>query len=208
MGKKKEKKPKRGAYGWDAEDRDEALEAEGLKRTDIDSAQLELVDRDSSTPYIETYDEDTGELEGAIYLKDGNKSGLAAQVKIIENVKVEQDHDATPESIAYNGKLDVVNPSTVDRLWDIDITLKNIGTTTLKSDTIKIQELGITDDDNTDSREFKIKGDAENLLLVKEYINTLPDADNVLNLNDLDNDLSRLAGKTGAAEELEEEEEE
>ena len=54
--KKKEKK----AYGWDEEDRDEALEAEGLKRTDIDSAKLELVDRDSSTPYIETYDEETG----------------------------------------------------------------------------------------------------------------------------------------------------
>ncbi len=205
--KKKEKKPKKG-YGWDEEDRDEALEAEGLKRTDIDSADLQLVDRDSSTPYIETYDEDTGELEGAIYLKDGSRSGKAALVKIIEEVKVEQDHDATPGSIGFSGKLDVVNPSTEDRLWDIDIVLKNIKATNLKSDSIKIQELGITEDDNTDSREFNIKGEAKNLLLIKEYINTLPNADNILNLNDLESDLDKLAEKTGAAKELETEEEE
>lgn len=205
MGKKK--KDKKG-YGWDEEDRDEALEAEGLKRTDIDSADLELVDRDSSTPYIETYDEDTGELEGAIYLKDGSRSGKAALVKIIEEVKVEQDHEANPESIAFNGKLDVINPSTVDRLWDIDIVLKNIKATNLKSGSIKIQELGITEDDNTDSREFNIKGEAKNLLLIKEYINTLAEADDILNLNDLEADIDKLAEKTGAAKELETEEEE
>ena len=205
MGKKK--KDKKG-YGWDEEDRDEALEAEGLKRTDIDSADLELVDRDSSTPYIETYDEDTGELEGAIYLKDGSRSGKAALVKIIEEVKVEQDHDANPDSIAFNGKLDVINPSTADRLWDIDIVLKNIKATNLKSDSIKIQELGITEDDNTDSREFNIKGKAKNLLLIKEYINTLAEADDILNLNDLEADIDQLAEKTGVAKELEEEEEE
>ena len=104
------KKKEKAAYGWDEEDKDEALRAEGLKRTQMDDNRVELVDRDTSTPYIETYDEETGELEGAIYLKNGNRTGLLAQVKIIEEVKVEQDHDATPESIGFSGKLDVVNP--------------------------------------------------------------------------------------------------
>ncbi|MFX1239081.1 MAG: hypothetical protein ACFE8P_15345, partial [Promethearchaeota archaeon] len=202
------KKKEKAAYGWDEEDKDEALRAEGLKRTQMDDNRVELVDRDTSTPYIETYDEETGELEGAIYLKNGNRTGLLAQVKIIEEVKVKQDHDANPESLAFSGKLDVVNPSTVDRLWDIDITLKNIKTTNLKSDTIKIQELGITDDDNVDSREFKITGEAKNLLLIKEYINTLPDGDSILNLNDIKRDLLTLKEKSSVAEDLPEEEEE
>jgi hypothetical protein len=197
MARKKEKPS--GGMGFDAEEKQEALEAEGLKRKDIDKGEVELVDRDTKTPYIETYDKKTGEIEGAIYLKDGSRTGLTAQVKIIEDVKVEQDHDAATQSIEFNGKLDVVNPSKVDRLWDIDITLKNIDSTNLKSDAIKIQELGITDKDNTDSREFKISGEAKNLLLVKEYINTLPDGDSVLNRNDIDSNLINLKDKTSSS---------
>ncbi|MFX1258609.1 MAG: hypothetical protein ACFFAN_12160, partial [Promethearchaeota archaeon] len=204
--KKKEKKPK--GYGWDEEDKDEALRAEGLKRTEMDENRVELVDRDTSTPYIETYDEETGAEEGAIYLKDRDRTGLLAQVKIIEQVDVKQDHDANLESLGFSGKLNIENPSTIDRLWDIDITLKNIQSTNLKSDTIKIQELGVTEDDNIDSRDFKISGEAKNLLLVKEYINTLPDADNILNLNDIESSLMDLKEKTATAEELPEPEDE
>jgi len=220
MARKKEEKKKKAEkkrdYGWDEEDREEALEAEGLKRTQMDVGKAELVDRDTSTPYIETYDEDTGELEGLILLKDGNREGLLAVVRIAEEVNVEQDHEANIGSLGFSGKLNVENPSKKDRLWDIDITLKNIQSTNLKSAEISIQELGITDNDNIDSREFQISGEAKSLLLVREYINTLPDADNILNVNDIETDLMKLKDKTAKAgklpekkvEEKEEEEEE
>ncbi|MBN1802401.1 MAG: hypothetical protein JW891_12895 [Candidatus Lokiarchaeota archaeon] len=189
--------------GWDAEDQDEALEAEGMKSIDMDEGYVELIDKDTSTPFIETYDEDTGELEGKILLKDGNRRGKLALVKIIEDVKVKQDHEANIESIGFAGKLNVENPSKVDRIWDIDITLKNIGETNLKSDQIQIRELGTDDDNNVDSRDFKIAGEAKNLLLVKEYVNTLPDADNILNIKDIESHLLTLESKKSATETIE-----
>ena len=208
MARKKKEKKVSGGTGFGAEEREEALEAEGLRRTDMDDGRVELVDRNTKTEYIETYDEDTGKLEGAIYLKDGDRTGLLALVKIIEEVDVEQDHDANLGSIGFSGKLNVENPSKTDRLWDIDISLKNIESTNLKSSEIKIQELGITEGDNVDSRDFKISGEAKNLLLVKEYINTLPDADNILNINDLENHIVQLKDQSAKAEELPESEEE
>ncbi|MFX1276694.1 MAG: hypothetical protein ACFFBP_09670 [Promethearchaeota archaeon] len=194
--------------GWDDEDKDEALEAEGLKSIDMDKGYVELVDRDTSTPYIETYDEKTGEVEGKILLKNGNRRGKLALVKIIEQVDVKQDHEANIDSIGFSGKLNVENPSTVDRIWDIDITLKNTSETNLKSDQIKIRELGTDKDNNVDSREFKITGEAKNLLLVKEYINTLSNAEDVLNIHDIERDLLKLQDHTASTTTIEEEEEE
>ncbi|MBD3197393.1 MAG: hypothetical protein GF317_20220 [Candidatus Lokiarchaeota archaeon] len=189
---KKKKKKEQSTMGWDEEDSEEALEAEGLKRTEMDEGRVELIDKDSSTPVIETYDEDTGELEGSILLKDGNREGLLALVKIIEEVSVEQDHDAEIDSINFLGKLNVENPSKEDRLWDIDLTLNNIGNTNLESEEIKIVELGTEEDNNTDSRDFELTGDIKNLLLIKEYINTLPDADDILNIRDIEKDIDRI----------------
>ncbi|MFX1238913.1 MAG: hypothetical protein ACFFAS_04355 [Promethearchaeota archaeon] len=191
------------SMGWDAEDADEALEAEDMKSIDMDEGYVELIDRDTSTPFIETYDEDTGELEGKILLKDGNRRGKLALVKIIEEVKVVQDHEANIDSIGFAGKLNVENPSKVDRIWDIDITLKNIGDTDLKSDQIKIRELGVDEDNNIDSRDFKISGKAKNLLLIKEYINTLPDAKNILNIKDIESHLLTLEDKKSTTETIE-----
>ncbi|MCK4778932.1 MAG: hypothetical protein KAT57_02030, partial [Candidatus Lokiarchaeota archaeon] len=79
--------------GYDATEAEEEIIAEALKRKDMDTGLVELIDRDTSTPVIETYDGDTGELEGSIVLKNGNREGLLALVKIIETVDVEQDHD-------------------------------------------------------------------------------------------------------------------
>ncbi|MHA2089205.1 MAG: hypothetical protein ACW972_13065, partial [Promethearchaeota archaeon] len=102
MGKKDKKKVKRPTrMGYDASEADEELVAEGLKRTEMDEGKVKLVDRDTSTPVIETYDEDTGQLEGSILLKDRNREGLLALVKIIEDVEVKQDHDANVESFSF-----------------------------------------------------------------------------------------------------------
>ncbi|TXT62401.1 MAG: hypothetical protein BAJALOKI1v1_950004 [Promethearchaeota archaeon] len=189
---KQKKEKKRAPMGWDAEDSEERLEAEGLKRTEMDVGRVELVDTDKSTPVIETYDEDTGELEGSIALKNGNREGLLALVKIIEEVDVEQDHDVNIESIDFKGMLNVENPSKKDRIWDIDLVLKDIGATDLETEEIKIIELGTDDKNNVDSREFQLSGKPKNLLVVKEYINSLPDADSILNRRDIERDLERI----------------
>ncbi|MHA1782952.1 MAG: hypothetical protein ACTSUL_05925, partial [Promethearchaeota archaeon] len=165
MARKKDKKKKEvSRMGWGAEEVEEAKIAEGLKRSDLDVGKVEIVDRDLTTPVIETYDADTGELEGAILLKDGNREGLLGLVKIIEDVNVELDHDSNIESLNFKGKLNVENPSKKDRLWDIDIELKNIEKTNLKSEIIKIRELGTEDDDNVESQAFAIKEEVPNLL--------------------------------------------
>lgn len=203
MGKKDKKKTttktKTTKTGWDDTEADEEIIANALKRKDMDTGLVELIDRDSSTPVIETYDEDTGKLEGSILLKDGNREGLLALVKIIEGVDVKQDHGANIESFDFNGKLNIENPSSVDRLWDIDISLENIGSTDLKSKDISIRELGTSSPDNIDTREFQIKKGVKNLLLAKEFICTLPNADEVLNINDLESELLKLKDKTKKA---------
>jgi hypothetical protein len=193
--KKKEKKPSR--MGWDESEAGEELVAEGLKRTEMDEGKVKLVDRDTSTPVIETYDEDTGQLEGSILLKNRNREGLLALVKIIEDVEVKQDHDANVESFSFGGKISIENPSKTDRLWDIDVSLDNIGSTNLKSKDISIRELGSEYPENVETREFELKKDVQNLFLVKEFISTLTEADQVLNINDIERELLQLKEKSG-----------
>ena len=192
---KKDKKKK--STRWDKTEADEELVADALKRTDMDKGKVTLVDRDSGTPVIETYDEDTGKLEGSILLKNGNREGLLTLVKIIEDVEVKQDHDANVESFSFGGKISIENPSNTDRLWDIDLSLENIGSTNLKSKDISIRELGTESPDNVETREFELKKDVQNLFLVKEFINTLTEADEVLNINDIEKELLKLKDKSG-----------
>ena len=195
--KKKVKKPSR--TGWDKSEAGEELVAEGLKRMDMDEGKVKLVDRNTATPVIETYDEDTGELEGSILLKDGNREGLLTLVKIIEDVEVKQDHNANVESFSFGGKISLENPSKTDRLWDIDVTLANIGSTNLKSKDISIRELGTDYPDNVETKEFELKKDVKNLFLVKEFISTLTEADRVLNIDDIERELLKLKEKSSKA---------
>jgi hypothetical protein len=196
MVKKDKKKKTSGRMGWDEAEAGEELVAEALKRTDMDEGKVKLVDRDTATPIIETYDEDTGELEGSILLKGGNREGLLALVKVIEDVEVTQDHDANVGSFTFGGKISIENPSKTDRLWDIDVSLDNIGSTNLKSKDISIRELGTEYPDNVNTQEFELKKDVQNLFLVKEFINTLPEADEVLNINDIERELLKLKDKS------------
>jgi hypothetical protein len=193
---KKDKKKKSSRMGWDETEAGEELVADALKRTDMDEGKVKLVDRDSATPVIETYDEDTGALEGSILLKNGNREGLLALVKIIEDVEVKQDHDANVGSFSFGGKISIENPSNSDRLWDIDVALDNIGSTNLKSKDISIRELGTEYPDNVETKEFELKREVQNLFLVKEFISTLTDADDVLNINDIERELLKLKDKS------------
>ncbi len=202
MARKRDKRPReepKPSYGWAAEEAAEEKLAEGLKRSELDDGKVVLVDRDISTPVIETYDATTGELEGSILLKDGNREGLTGLVKIIEKVDVELDHDSNINSINFKGKLSVENQSKKDRLWDIDLSLQNIDSTNLKSNDIKIRELGTDKNTNTYSEDFVIKEEIKNLLLIQEYVNTLPDADSVLNIRDIETNLMKAKDKTSKA---------
>jgi len=145
--------------------------------------------------------ETTGEVSG------GSREGLSAIVRITEEVNVEQDHDANIKTIAFTGTLGVENPSTVDRLWDINVTFADVEGISLDSNEIKIQELGVTDEDNVDSREFEITGEAQNLLLVKEYVSTMPDADSILNVRDVEANLLELKGEGVDEDDTEDDEE-
>ncbi|MFX1277139.1 MAG: hypothetical protein ACFFBP_07440 [Promethearchaeota archaeon] len=135
-----------------------------------------------------------------VILKDGNKEGLSVLVELIEEVDVKQDHYSNINSIGFNGKLSIENPSQVDRLWDIDIVFKNIESTNLKSNEIKIRELGINEDEKSNTQEFQLTGDIKNLVLIKEYVNTNPNADEILNPTDIKNDLFKLKEKVSDVE--------
>jgi len=135
--------------------------------------------------------------ESRIELRGGSEEGLLAIVKIAEDVKVEQDHDANLNSLNFSGQLIIENPSNEDRLWDIDVVLKDKDLTNLESDQIIIKELGIEEEDKTYSIDFEIAGDAQNNLLVKEYINTMENADEILNIRDIETHITGIKEKSG-----------
>lgn len=128
-------------------------------------------------------------VENKIILKKGRTEGLFALIRIIENLKIEQDHNVNIKAISFNGILSIENPSLKDRLWDIKTVLNHIGKTSLDSGTIQIRELGVTDNDNIFTQEYEISGEAKKHLLVKEYINNYSAANEILNINELEVDL-------------------
>lgn len=143
--------------------------------------------------------ENKGEVkEEKVTEEEVGPKGLLTVVKVSEEVKVKQDHDGNIKAIAFSGKLNLENPSKNDRLFDIDVALQNIEHTTLKSGEINVRELGIDESNNIYTEEYQIsKNESSSLLLIKEYINTLSNADDVLNFSDVEKDLIKLKEKTG-----------
>ena len=112
---KKKKKEKETEMGFDESEAEEAEEAEEVLATDMDEEEVSLKDTDTSTAGYETYDKETGELEGKIILKDGERGGERIFVKFIEDVSVNQDHNLDDVSITFDGTFKVENPSEIDR---------------------------------------------------------------------------------------------
>ncbi|MHA1336926.1 MAG: hypothetical protein ACTSPW_14515 [Promethearchaeota archaeon] len=134
--------------------------------------------------------------EGQVILKEGSEEGLSAQINVIEQVNIEQDHDLNVKTINFDGKLEIRNPSTLDRIWDIKVKFADVSKTNLESDEIYIRELGTDEENNVDSREFAIEGEAENLLLVKEFVSTLPEAYENWNISDLEKEMLKEKTET------------
>ncbi len=136
-------------------------------------------------------------------------SGLKAVVKVAEETKIEQDHNAGVKKLEFKGGLQVTNPSSADRLWDINVVLKNIESTNLESAEIQVRELGTAEDDKTFTQEFALKGEAgKSPLLVKEYISSLLNAEEVLSNSAIEEDLTKVKEKAGKPEEEKKEGEE
>jgi hypothetical protein len=129
---------------------------------------------------------------GDIIYPDEKREGLAAIIKLAESVNVEQDHYGEIEDINFTGKLEVMNPSTNNRLWDILLKFEDVEATDLKSPEIEIKELGTEEDDNTYSQEFELAEKVQNLLLIKEYINTLSNADEILRYGNIKDNILAL----------------
>lgn len=140
------------------------------------------------TPEKKEYRVTTGEI---VY-PDEEREGLAAIVKLSESVNMDQDHYGKVEDIKFSGKLEVINPSSENRIWDILLKFENVEATNLESSEIEIKELGTTEDDNTYTEEFELADKVQNLLLTKEYINTLSNADQILNNRDIEENILRL----------------
>lgn len=142
---------------------------------------------------------------GKIKLKDESREGLLVLIETSEEIKTEQEHGANVKSIDFNGILNVKNPSSVDRIWNIEIKLKNIEDTSLDSNGINIKELGINDDDNSYSQNFRLVKEVKNRLFVKEYINTSHNADDILDFKAIETDLTKLKNKNLTIEKKKEE---
>jgi len=175
-----------------AEEKDEKLvdeieekdleERDSLFREKMEERKLELNEKE-----VELSDDSE-------QYKTGNDvhDGLLVLVKIAEEVNIEQDHDANVKLINFEGTLNVENPSSVDRIWDIELNFKDIENTDIKSSEINILELGTDEDNKKYLQDFQLVNGVKNQLLVKEYINTLPNSDDMLNYKDIETDLLKL----------------
>ncbi len=162
-------------------------EKDALFREKMVERKLELNEKE-----VELLDDSEQYKTGKIIIKDDVHDGLLVLVKITEEVKIEQDHDANVKLINFEGALNVENPSNVDRIWDIELNFKDIENTDMESSEINIRELGTDEDNKNYLQNFQLVNGVKNQLLVKEYINTLPNADDMLNYKDIETDLLKL----------------
>jgi hypothetical protein len=108
-----------------------------------------------------TYDKRQGKKEGEIKLgPEGNKGKLVPLI-INESLEMALNHEgqvidkSKPKLI---GNLTIENSSTKDRLWDLDLYLKDIDKTDLKDKTISIRELAAS---TKSEQTYKVSAEAK-----------------------------------------------
>ena len=143
----------------------EKMKGEGLEKNELPTGRVTA-----------TYDRKTGLKEGDVTLKDGSKEGLLVPLVIQETVGSHYDHTGKEiEDRTLAGVFRIKNPSDKDRLWDIDVTLKNIKDTSIDGEKISMQELEPGADQEA---EYEItKKDLPQHLEVKEFISAINDPD-------------------------------
>ncbi|MHA1276190.1 MAG: hypothetical protein ACTSQI_00770 [Candidatus Helarchaeota archaeon] len=93
-------------------------------------------------------------------------------VQMSEEAEFTLNHNAEVKDAEINGKILLKNLSKEDRIWDINLKLDNIKSTTLETDNFHINELN---PGQTWELDYKIKDVKELPLLFEEHIDTSPE---------------------------------
>lgn len=150
-----------------SEEAEKEKEAEEIEERGFDKTKV-------ATRATTTYDSKTGRKEGEVSLKDGKTDALLVPIVVQESVQSHFDHTGKEvEDRVLSGNFKVKNPSTKDRLWDLEVTLKNIGDTSIDDAKVALQEL---DEGQEQETKYTItKKDLPQHLEIKEFISTLND---------------------------------
>ncbi|MBD3353226.1 MAG: hypothetical protein GF364_17230 [Candidatus Lokiarchaeota archaeon] len=158
-----------GTLGVGEDEIDELENIDAIKGQEMDEGVVYYKDGEL------TYDKDTGAAEGRIRLSAEGNEGKVVPVALSEKLKLYLEHDGTPvedKDSETTGILSVSNESTEDRLWDIDLELKDKSATDIKDDDIYIRELAPGE---VEEQEYTIDAEIQNAVEVNEFISTLND---------------------------------
>jgi hypothetical protein len=160
-----------GNMGFGADEMDEYKKSQEYKRQQRDSGDMGY-----ESDEIVTIDRDSGKREGVIKLAQGKDEGKLVPIKILEKSKIFLEHDGTEskEESVTSGEFSIENVSSKDRLWDIDLTLKNIDSTDFEDEMMSIFELA---PGNKEEKTYEVKEKAARHIDVTEFISTLNDKD-------------------------------
>jgi hypothetical protein len=157
--------------GFGKDEMNEYKKSQDYKRQQMDSGDMNY-----ESDEIATIDRDSGKKEGVIKLAKGKDEGKLVPVKILEKSEIYLEHDGSEsekESKA-SGEFSIENVSSKDRLWDIDLTLKNIDSTDFEEDILSIYELAPGE---KEEKTYEVKEKAAQHIDVAEFISTVNDPD-------------------------------
>ncbi|MHA1111740.1 MAG: hypothetical protein ACTSRE_11605 [Promethearchaeota archaeon] len=160
-----------GKLGFGADEMNEYSKAQGYKRLQLDSGDMEY-----ESDEIATIDRDSGKKEGVIKLAKGKDEGKLVPVKILEKSEIYLEHDGSEgeQESKTSGEFSIENVSSKDRLWDIDLTLKNIDATDFEDEALSIYELAPGE---KEEKTYEVKEKAAQHIDIAEFISTLNDPD-------------------------------
>lgn len=157
--------------GFGSEETTEKEEAEELKGEEMDPSDIpEQKDQD-------TFDKESKQKEGKLIIGDQHMDSKLVPIKIKEKIAVYQERDgslSTSKETTRKGKIEILNNSDKDRLWDIDLKFENISQTDIQDESFAVEEL---DPDTSKEFEYAFEGDVESKLAVEEFISTIGDPD-------------------------------
>ncbi|WP_457556835.1 COG1470 family protein [Candidatus Harpocratesius sp.] len=158
--------------GFDASEGMERAEAEKMK-SEGGKREIEY-QKDSSTGKIFTHDKTTGNKEGEIILGPKGAVGELVPLEIIEKVETHFEFNGEAdieEDRKTSGLFKVINPSSTDKIWDIDVSFKKEKSASIDENvSIKSLEPG-----KEYEIEYEIEEFEEPALKLTEFISTQND---------------------------------
>lgn len=159
-------------YGFSTEEQSEARQAELLKTKNGSKSGISYVDRDPSSPGIETIDANSGDVEGRIILGKAGEKGMLVPLQIIEKVQTHFEFNAEKDikkDRKTSGQFVIKNPSNVNKVWDIDLSFKK-GKPASLNEEIHINNL---DPNGEQVFDYEIEEFEKPALKIYEFISTL-----------------------------------